>query len=250
MENKIEKYIKDRLKKEKLLFALIDPLDYKDNDHAIRTAVAAAEGGAAVILVGGSIGVQGEMLDNIVKEIKSKVKVPVVLFPGNIATLTKYADAVYFMSLLNSRNPYWISQAQMLASPVIKQLGIEPISIGYIVVEPGGSVGWVGDVNLVPRDRPKIGAALALAGEYLGSKFILMDVGSASKIGHVPLEMIAAVKKTISIPLIIAGGIKSPEDAENVVKAGADIIQVGTILEESEDPKKLCQEIVKRINKR
>ena len=246
---KVEDYIKERLKKkEKLLFALIDPLDYKDMEHAIKTAVAAAEGGAAVILVGGSIGVQGELLDYVVKKIKEKVNVPVVLFPGNIATLTKYADAVYFMSLLNSRNPYWISQAQMLASPVIKQMGIEPLSIGYIVVEPGGSVGWVGDVNLVPRDRPKIGAALALAGQYLGSKFILMDVGSASKLGHVPLEMIAAVKKTTDIPLIIAGGIKSAEDAENVVKAGADIIQIGTLLENSNDVKKLCQEIVRRIN--
>ena len=249
MDKKIEKYIMDRLaKKEKLLFALIDPLDYKDLKHAINTAVAAAEGGAAIILVGGSIGVQGELLDYVVKEIKKKVKVPVVLFPGNIATLTKYADAVYFMSLLNSRNPYWISQAQMLASPVIKQIGIEPLSIGYIVVEPGGSVGWVGDVNLVPRDRPKIGAALALAGQYLGSRFILMDVGSASKVGHVPLEMITTVKKTIDIPLIIAGGIKTPEDAKNVVDAGADIIQIGTLLEQSNDVKKLCQEIVKKIN--
>ncbi len=246
---KIEDYINGRLaKKEKLLFALIDPLDYKDIEHSIKTAIAAAEGGAAVVLVGGSIGVQGELLDYVVKKIKEKVKVPVVLFPGNIATLTKYADAVYFMSLLNSRNPYWISQAQMLASPVIKQIGIEPISIGYIVVEPGGSVGWGGDVNLVPRDRPKIGAAMALAGQYIGSKFILMDVGSASKMGHVPLDMVTAVKKTVDVPVIIAGGIKSAEDAENVTKAGADIIQIGTILEQSDDPKSLCQEIVKRIN--
>ena len=246
---KIEDYINSRLaKNEKLLFALIDPLDYKDIEHSIKTAIAAAEGGAAVVLVGGSIGVQGELLDLVVKKIKEKVNVPVVLFPGNIATLTRYADAVYFMSLLNSRNPYWISQAQMLASPVIKQIGIEPLSIGYIVVEPGGSVGWVGDVNLVPRDRPKIGAAMALAGQYIGSKFILLDVGSASKVGHVPLDMISAVKKTVDVPVIIAGGIKSPEDAENVTRAGADIIQVGTILEQTDDPKTLCQEIVKRIN--
>jgi len=248
---KIEDYINSRISKnEKLLFALIDPLDYKDIEHSIKTAIAAAEGGAAVILVGGSIGVQGELLDYVVKKIKEKVEIPVVLFPGNIATLTKYADAVYFMSLLNSRNPYWISQAQMLASPVIKQIGIEPLAIGYIVVEPGGSVGWVGDVNLVPRDRPKIGAALALAGQYMGAKFVLMDVGSASKLGHVPLDMVAAVKKTVDVPLIIAGGIKSPEDAENVTNAGADIIQVGTILEQTDDPKKLCQEIVKRINRK
>ena len=248
MSNKIEKYINDRMKKEKLLFALIDPLDYKDPQHAIDSAVAAAEGGAAVILIGGSIGVQGELLDHCVKEVKARTKVPVVLFPGNIATLTKYADAVYFMSLLNSRNAYWISQAQMLGAPVVKELGIEPLPIGYIVVEPGGSVGWVGDANLVPRDRPKIAVALALAGQYMGSRFILMDVGSASKLGHVPLEMIAAVKKYINVPLIVAGGIKSEVEAKAVAKAGADIIQIGTLIEKSADVKSMCQRIVKEIN--
>jgi phosphoglycerol geranylgeranyltransferase len=152
------------------------------------------------------------------------------------------------MSLLNSRNAYWISQAQMLGAPVVKELGIEPLPIGYIVVEPGGSVGWVGDANLVPRDRPKIAVALALAGQYMGSHFILMDVGSASKMGYVPLEMIAAVKKYIDVPLIVAGGIKSEIEAKAVAKAGADIIQIGTMIEKSADVKSLCQRIVKEIN--
>lgn len=208
---KVEKYLLERLEKEKLLFVLIDPVDYSSPQEAISTAVASADGGAAAVLIGGSIGVQGELLDHVARSVKEKVDVPIILFPGNIATLTRYADAVYFMSLLNSRNPYWISQAQTLAAPVTKQIGIEPLPVGYIVVEPGGSVGWVGDANLVPRDRPKIAVALALAGEFMGSRFILMDVGSASKVGPVPPEIVSAVKKEISVPLIVAGGMANRE---------------------------------------
>ena len=139
---KVEQYILDELDKKKgLLFALIDPLDYKSLDDAVKTAKNADEGEADVILIGGSTGVQGDVLDTVTKEIKQVVSRPVVLFPGNIGTLTKYADAVYFMSMLNSRNPYWITQAQMLAAPVLKQYSIEPLPVAYTVVEPGGTVG-------------------------------------------------------------------------------------------------------------
>lgn len=248
---KVEKMLYDKCGKEKMLFALIDPLDHESPEKAVEVAVAAAEGGASAVLIGGSTGVQGELLDGVAKAIKAKTDVPIILFPGNIATLTKHADAVYFMSLLNSRNPYWISQAQMLASPVVKQMGIEPLSVGYVVVEPGGSVGWVGDANLIPRDKPKIGAALGLAGEYMGSKVLLFDVGSASKVGSVPVEMVAAVRKLTTVPLIIAGGMKTPEDAIAIAKAGADVVQVGTMLEKAgsaDKVKEICQKIVKEIN--
>ncbi len=249
---KVERYIREKIKKENLLFVLIDPLDYKTPKNAISSAIAAAEAGASAILIGGSIGVQGELLDNVASSIKRGIKdlgsyVPIILFPGNIATLTKYADALYFMSLLNSRNPYWISQAQTLASPIVKKIGIEPLPVGYIVVEPGGSVGWVGDANLVPRDRPKIATALALAGQFMGSRFILMDVGSASKLGPVPLEMVKSVKENIDVPLIVAGGMKNENDAEKIVKSGADIIQMGTIVEKASNVKTIVKKIVKKL---
>lgn len=246
---KVEKYLVERLEKEKLIFALIDPLDYKNKEDAVRKGIAAAEGGAAAVLIGGSIGVQGDVLDYVVKSIKEKVEVPTILFPGNIATVTKYADAVYFMSLLNSRNPYWITGAQALASGVVKSIGIEPLSVGYIVVEPGGSVGWIGDANLVPRNRPRLAAALALAGQYIGSHFILIDAGSASKLGPAPNEIVSSVKKTIDIPLIIGGGVRTVNEARMVAKAGADIIQVGTIIEKVSNPRKTIESFVKAINK-
>jgi phosphoglycerol geranylgeranyltransferase len=244
---RVEEYIKEGIeKKGGLLFAVIDPLDYKHPEHAIKTAFNAGEGGADVILVGGSTGVQGELLDNVVKEIKSRVSVPVVLFPGNIATITKYADALYFMSLLNSRNPYWITRAQMLAAPVVRRYGIEALPTAYVVVEPGGTVGVVGEVELIPREKPKLAAAYAMAAELMGFRFFITDAGSNPKTGHVPLEMVSAVRGSISIPYIVAGGIKTPEDAKNVVKAGADAVQVGTAFEEDGSKEKI-EKMVKAI---
>ncbi len=229
---KVEKYINEELEKKKgLLFALIDPLDYKSPEQAILTAKNADEGGADLILIGGSTGVQGEVLDAVTKEIKSVTSKPVVLFPGNIGTLTKYADAVYFMSMLNSRNPYWISEAQMLAAPVVRYYGVEPLPVAYTVVEPGGTVGWVGDAKKIPRTKPKIAAAYAMAAEYMGFRIFITDAGSNPENGHIPLEMISAVKSSISIPYIVAGGVRTPDQAKSVMKAGADIIQVGTAFE-------------------
>ena len=247
MEGKVERYIHEELAtKRGLLFALIDPLDYKSPDDAVKTARNASEGGADIVLIGGSTGVQGEALDGVAKAIKQASSVPVVLFPGNIGTLTKYADAVYFMSMLNSRNTYWISEAQMLAAPMVKYSKIEPLPVAYVVVEPGGTVGWVGDAKRIPRSKPKIAAAFALAAEYMGFRFFITDAGSNPESGHIPLDMVSAVKSSITIPYIAAGGIRSPEQAKNVIKAGADIIQVGTAFEKESSVAKI-KEMVKAV---
>ncbi len=244
---KVKDYIMDRLNREgALLFSVIDPLDYKTLDDAVKTAKEANEGGSDVILIGGSTGVQGPLLDEVAKRIKEEINIPVVLFPGNIATLTRYADATYFMSLLNSRNPYWITRAQMLAAPVIKRLNIEPLSVAYVVVEPGGTVGWVGDVDLIPRKKPKIAAAFALAAETMGFSFVLTDAGSNPHNGHIPLDFISYVRRAIKIPYIVAGGIRTPEQAKQIVEHGADILQIGTAFEKSGSRDKI-KEFVKAI---
>ena len=232
---KVEIYINEMLGTNgALLFTLIDPEDYKSEESAIKTAKACINGGADAILIGGSIGVQGELLDSVAKNIKDISDIPVILFPGNIGNVTAYSDAIYFMSLLNARNPYWITQAQTLSAPVIKKLGIEPLPVGYIVVHPGGTVGWVGDANFVPREKPKLAAALAIAGEFLGNRFILTDAGSNPQLQHegpVPSEMIRMVKSVISVPYIVAGGIATITDLKNTLKSGGDIAQVGTAFE-------------------
>ncbi|MCC7570262.1 geranylgeranylglyceryl/heptaprenylglyceryl phosphate synthase [Candidatus Micrarchaeota archaeon] len=239
---KVEEYILEKIdNKEKMLFSLIDPDDYKSLDDAVKTAVACNEGGSDIILIGGSIAVQGEELDQVAKEIKNKISVPMILFPGNISTITKYADAIYFMSLLNSRNPYWIQQAQTLGAPVIRKYNIEPLPVGYIVVEPGGTVGWVGDVNMVPRNKPKIAASLALGAQYAGSRLILTDAGSNPH-DHIPVEMVSAIAKTISVPYVVGGGIRTVDDVKEITGAGADAVQIGTAFENS-DPEKVKKKV-------
>ncbi len=247
MIGKVERYIHEELAANKgLLFALIDPLDYKSLDEAVKTAKNADEGGADIILIGGSTGVQGEVLDGVAKAVKQSVSSPVVLFPGNIGTLTKYADAVYFMSMLNSRNTYWISEAQVLAAPMVRHYGIEPLPVAYVVVDPGGTVGWVGDAKRIPRNKPKIAAAFAMAAECMGFRFFITDAGSNPEDGPIPLDMVAAVKSCITIPYIAAGGIRTPEQAKAVMKAGADIIQVGTAFEKENSVAKI-KEMVKAV---
>ncbi|MFH1307212.1 MAG: geranylgeranylglyceryl/heptaprenylglyceryl phosphate synthase [Candidatus Micrarchaeota archaeon] len=249
MKRKIEKYLLEALdKKGALLAALIDPLDYPTLDNAVKAGALAAEAGADYILVGGSTGVGGELLDKVVKEIKSQISIPLILFPGNVTTVSKYADAVYFMSLLNSRNPYWISGAQTLAAPVVKQLGIEAMPVGYIVIQPGGTVGWVGEAKLIPRTKPSLAAAMALAAQYMGMHFVLTDAGSNPAEGPIPVEMAKTVSSTISIPYIIGGGVRTPEQASSLVKAGADILQVGTALEGGADVTKKISSLADAIH--
>ncbi len=227
----VNAYIREKLETDKaMLFSLVDPLDYKTLEDAVEMGKNAYKAGVDVVLIGGSTGVQGPFLDKAAKRIREETDVPVVLFPGNIATVTPYAHAMYFMSLLNSRNPYWITRAQMLSAPFIRRMNIETLPLAYIVVEPGGTVGWVGDVDLIPRAKPKLAAAFASAAEMMGFKYVLTDAGSNPD-KHIPLEMISAVRKATSLPYIVGGGIKTPKEAANVIKAGADIIQVGTAFE-------------------
>ena len=243
---KVEQYINDELaKKGALLFSLIDPDDHTE-DSAVQTAKNANEAGTDLVLIGGSTLSSQEKLDNVAKKIKETVNVPIVLFPGNVSWLTKYADATYFMSLLNSKNPYWISGAQAKGAPIIKKIGMEPIPVAYLVVEPGGTVGKVGEVDLIKRSDKERAVGLALAAQLMGFHFVLTDTGSNPKEGHVPLEMIKAVAASINIPYIVAGGIRTSEQAKNVIKAGASAIQVGTAFEQNNGVSKI-KEMVKAV---
>ncbi|MCX8163357.1 MAG: geranylgeranylglyceryl/heptaprenylglyceryl phosphate synthase [Candidatus Micrarchaeota archaeon] len=244
----VKDYLFERLeKKGAALAALIDPLDHPSAEKAVLAAKEAFEAGADYILVGGSIGVGGVLLDEICKEIKQEVSCPLVLFPGNISTISKFADAIYFMSLLNSTNPYWITQAQMLAIPLIERYKLETLAVGYIVIEPGGTVGWVGEAKLIPRSKPFLAASLAKVAELFGMDFALVDSGSNPIDGPVSAEFVRAIKSFCSIPIIVAGGIRTAQQAKDLVRAGASILQVGTILEKNKDVKKSISAISKAI---
>ena len=180
-------------------------------------------------------------------EIKDNSKLPTILFPGNIATLSKEADAIYFMSMLNSNDPYYISGAQVASAFPIKKMGIEVIPTSYLIVEPGRAVGFMGRAQLIPRNIPYLAAANALAGEFLGSKIVILESGGGAD-APATKEMISVTKKSISIPLVVAGGVRTPEYAFDCISSGADIVHVGSAIEKAGSEKEAQNRLKKLVD--
>lgn len=241
---KVEEYIQNTLKDHKIHLTLLDP-EEQSPEQAVRIAKEAIAGGTDGIMLGGSTTEPTE-LDATAKALHENIEVPIVLFPGNISGVSKYADAIFFMSLLNSTNPYWITGAQALGAPSIKKMGIEVLPMGYLVVEPGGTVGWVGDAKLIPRNKPDIAIAYAMAAEFMGMRLLYLEAGSGAS-DHIPEVMVRAVKKMTDLIVIVGGGIRDGETAARVAKAGADIVVTGTVVEDSENVKNKIEELVKGI---
>jgi phosphoglycerol geranylgeranyltransferase len=231
--------------KKKLHFSLLDP-DKQDPETAGSIAKTAEEAGSSAIMVGGSTLISQEQVDKTVKAIKKQSKLPVILFPSGAKFLSKYADAVFFMSLLNSRNIEYVIREHVKGAPFVKNTGIEPLSMGYVIVEPGMTAGKVGEVDLVKKDDIETAVGYALAAQYLGMDFFYLEAGSGAP-APVSNEMISAVKKSIDIPLIVGGGIRSAKTAKEKARAGADIVVTGTKLEEEKNLKKALSDIVKSI---
>ena len=228
-----------------LTFMQLDPPKYSPEACA-KLAKVAESSGLDAFAVGGSVGAQGALLDECIKAIKENSSLPVILFPGNIATISKYADAIYFMQMLNSLDPYYLSGAQITASYPIKQLGLEVIPTSYIIVEPGRAVGWIGRAQLIPRSFDYLAGITALAGQYIGSHLIILESGGGAP-EPAPQKMISYVKNLIDVPLIVAGGIRNEKFAYKTVKAGADIIHIGTALEESKGDLQKFASTLKKI---
>ncbi|OPY33192.1 MAG: Geranylgeranylglyceryl phosphate synthase [Methanomassiliicoccales archaeon PtaU1.Bin124] len=226
---KVKEYIDERIPKGVLHMTLLDPAK-QDPEEAGRIAKQAQSFGSDAIMVGGSTDVTQKNLDETVLAIKKMCSLPVIYFPSGAHAISPYCDAIYFMSMLNSRNVKMVIGEQVAGSLIIKKINLEPIAMGYIIVAPGMKVGEVGQADPIPRDDLKLASAYALAAEYMGMKLVYLEAGSGAP-EPVSSEMIAAVKKTISVPLIIGGGIRKPEQALAVKRAGANIIVTGTIAE-------------------
>ena len=227
---------------------LIDP-DSQSPRQAAAMALAAAKGGTDAIMVGGSVGAAGILLHETVREIKEKTDLPVILFPSSVAGLCENADAVFFMSLLNSRSPAYIVENQALGAPLILRYGLEPIPMAYIIIEPGGTVGFVGDARLIPRRKPELAAAYALAGKFMGMRMVYLEAGSGAD-SPVPAGMVALVKKLLGdVLLIVGGGIRSGSAAADLVNAGADLIVTGTAVEKSQDVTSFVSELTNSIRR-
>ena len=214
---------------------LIDP-DSQSPKVAAEMAKAATVGGTDAIMVGGSVGAAGVVLHETVERIKEKTDLPVILFPSSVAGLCENADAVFFMSLLNSRSTSYIVENQVLGAPLVMRYGLEPLPMAYIIIEPGGTVGWVGDARLIPRKKPELAVAYSLAAKFMGMRLVYLEAGSGAD-SPIPVQMVAGVKRALGsdVLLIVGGGIRSGGAAAEMVAAGADLIVTGTAVERSSD---------------
>lgn len=246
MAGKVETNLLSQLKKKKnaLLFVLIDSEISKMNS-SVKLAKEVEKIGASAILVGGSSATDQIEMADMIKQLKKAVKIPKILFPGNITGVVPQADAILFSSLLNSENPYFISQAQALGAPTVLKFGLEALPTAYLVIGEGTSAWFVGSARGIPFDKPKIAAAYSLAAQFLGMRFVYLEAGSGASSSVRP-EMVRAVRKVFKGFLIVGGGIREPKTAKDIVKAGADALVIGTLLENKGSLKKLT-EIAKAI---
>ncbi len=227
---------------------LIDP-DSQSPIEAGEMALAAAAGGTDAIMVGGSVGAAGVLLHKTVERIKEQTDLPVILFPSSVAGLCENADAVFFMSLLNSRSPSYIIENQALGAPLVLRYGLEPLPMAYIIIEPGGTVGYVGDARLIPRRKPELAAAYALAAKFMGMRLVYLEAGSGAD-SPVPAAMVSLVKRLLGdVLLIVGGGIRSGAVAAELAAAGADLIVTGTAVERSQDVTSFVSEIASSIHR-
>ncbi|CUT00976.1 putative glycerol-1-phosphate prenyltransferase [Candidatus Kryptobacter tengchongensis] len=246
---KVYSYILDELnRKGSLYFILIDP--DKQNQNLSKFIRIATDCGVDGFFVGSSL-LLSENFNKCVKIVKKNTNKPVIIFPGSIYQLSKYADAVLFLSVLTSTNTEYIVGQQTLASPIIFKYKIEAISTAYLLIESGKmtSAIFVSQSKPIPRDKPDIAIAYSLTAQYFGMKLIYLEAGSGAD-NSVPIEIIQKIKSFVKIPLIVGGGIRDPETALEKVKAGADIIVTGNILENisGKNAKSLISEFVNAIH--
>lgn len=215
-------------------WVLLDPDDFSPAAAASLARKAEREGGVDAVLVGGSL-LQTGSFDAFVKAVAGAVSAPVILFPGDSNQLSSRADALLYLSLVSGRNPVNLIGEHVKAAPVIRRLGIEPIATAYLLIESGAvtSVEFMSNTRPLPRSKPDIAAAHALAAQYMGMKLVYLEAGSGAPM-TVPLDMIKKVKSSIDIPLVVGGGIRDAQTAAAILDAGADIIVTGNMLRKAE----------------
>ena len=209
---------------------LIDP-DRKNEDSINSRVELANNSGVDALFVGGSLMMDGNCTDR-VKQIKEVSNIPVIFFPGGVGQLNSHYDAMLFMSVISGRNPHYLIGEQVIAAPLVKVMGIETIPTGYILMDGGvgSTVEFVSGTRPIPMNRPDVVVAHALAGQYLGMNLIYLEAGSGAK-EPVSTGIVETVSDAVDVPLIVGGGIRSPETASETVNAGASIIVTGTIIE-------------------
>ncbi len=227
-------------------FTLIDP-DKTRGRSAGELAREAERFGSFAILLGGSTGITPEKMADATRSVHRESTLPVIIFPQGPESLTGEADALLFMSLLNSRNVTHVIRLQARAARHVKKLGLEPIPVGYLIIAPGMKVGEVGEADCIDRSDHSAAVGYALAAQYLGMRLVYAEAGSGAP-APVPGPMIRDLKQALSIPIMVGGGIRTASDASSVLDAGADAIVTGTVVEE--DGKEALEPILGEVRRR
>ena len=231
MTNRIyHSLLQQKTKGQKSFAVLIDP-DKVTPEKIDELTTLAMDARADYLLVGGSLVISNQ-LDEVVQQIKKNCDIPVILFPGSPSQVSRYADALLYLSLISGRNPELLIGQHVISAPFVKQSGLEIISTGYMVIDGGAptTVSYISNASPIPADKNEIAMCTAMAGEMLGMKLIYMDAGSGAK-RSISESMIEKVAQVIEAPLVIGGGITDPEKAYRNCKAGADVIVVGNAIE-------------------
>jgi phosphoglycerol geranylgeranyltransferase len=234
MKSVFERLMKTKAERGAGFFLLLDP-DRMAQKDIITLTEAAGDCEVDALLVGTSL-MLCTNFHRIVREIKIHSSIPVIIFPGSHAQIAPDADAILFTSLISGRNPQYLIDEQVKGAPIIKEYGLEPIPTGYMLIESGRytSVQHISQTFPIPSDKADIACAHALAAQYFGMKLVFLEAGSGT-VESVPVKMIKAVAEYTTIPIMVGGGIRRPEEAESKVVAGASFVVIGSQFEKNND---------------
>lgn len=233
----IETRINSRTATSTGLAALLDPDNFRPEDAAQVAKTAQSLGFECVFIGGSTLGDQSH-LDDVVQAVKNHVTCPVILFPGNITGVSRYADAILFSSLLNSANTYFIVGAQAIGALQVSRYRLEAIPMGYLVFGDDSTTSFVGQARPIPYNKPSIAVMYALAAQYLGMRALYLEAGSGSH-HPIPTDIVTAVRKHFKGILLVGGGITSPQIAKSLAAAGANLLVIGNLLETRNFQKRL-----------
>jgi phosphoglycerol geranylgeranyltransferase len=228
--NIYNEWLTKKVNGEKSLAILVDP-DKISSKYLSYLSAHANNGFIDYFFVGGSL-ITTQRMDETICYLKENTKIPVILFPGSTLQINTKADAILLLSLISGRNPELLIGKHVEAAPILRNSSLEIISTGYIIVESGKSTSasYMSNTTPIPFDKPEIAACTAMAGEMLGLKCTYLEAGSGA-LNAVSCEMLRQVSKATGSPLIVGGGIRDKETTKVICSAGADIIVLGTIIE-------------------
>lgn len=237
-------FIQNKIHSNEKLFALLIDPDKHTKESLSSISKSANECKVDIILVGGSL--LNNDIDKSIQLIKENTSKPVILFPGSLLQISDKADAILLLSLISGRNPDLLIGNHVIASAHIKKSKLEVLPTGYILIDGGKptSVEYMSNTRPIPSDKTDIATATAMAGEMLGLKYIYLEAGSGAK-SSINKKIIKAVSDNINIPLIVGGGISTPNDVKDAIHSGADIIVVGTAIEKD---KSILADLVKAVH--